>query len=264
MKQYIDFFNGKTATPPQVVVDSKEIDFGGYKAGEVRVPPRLSVVEQSLSRKLRGVTRELEEVKRERVGERQEKAPGGVGRCQDAGEIIGKIRGLLEKRGKQRTVASERKEEQCATTFTAVERDVERAVKGMERTREVVMNNDEVLKELDTVRQDNLNLRTQVEMVTFDLAEFDELSLETQILREAQFRTEKRVADDQKVIEELRRKNAILERDCVKMEENHANDVTELTASLNKGREEEGDKKGEITALTEQLEEVAEQLGVNR
>ena len=105
-----------------------------------------------------------------------------------------------------------------------------------------------------------MNLKTKLEMITYDLAEFDELSLETQILREAQFRSEKRTADDASEIEALRDEKRALERKALATEKAHAEEVERVYRDALTADHEKEDNREEIAALKERVADLEESL----
>jgi len=76
--------------------------------------------------------------------------------------------------------------------------------------------------------QENLNLKTNLEMMTYDLVEFDELSLETQMLREGQFRAERRLKDNEEEIKALRRNKMDLVKDMDRLKKVQAEKIREV------------------------------------
>ena len=114
------------------------------------------------------------------------------------------------------------------------------------------------------LQQENLNLKTNLEMISYDLAEFDELSLEAQMLREAQFRTEKRLQDDDAEIEGLRAEKNNLEREMVMVSKKFAEEMEAVYAESLKKAASFDNQQHIVDELKEDLLEARESLATSR
>ena len=119
---------------------------------------------------------------------------------------------------------------------------------------------------IDKLRQDNLNLQTKLEIITYDLAEFDEISLETQMLREGMYRRDKKLEALQEDIKVLRAREAEMETVLAETKQHYVDEIERVhsEALLDDQNEISEKMKQTIANLKDKIVDLEEKYVISR
>jgi chromosome segregation ATPase len=151
--------------------------------------------------------------------------------------------------------------ESVGDSYEEMNKIVGKAIDSMKTERVEKVKQKESSEALTKLREENLNLKTNLEMITYDLAEFDELSLETQMLREGQFRAEKRMKESEEEIRSLRREKIDLVKQMDNLKKEQAEKIREIQLDTLDREAKMDDGRSTIEALKGEVDELKETLG---
>ncbi|GMH88700.1 hypothetical protein TrVE_jg987 [Triparma verrucosa] len=283
MKGYIQFLQGDKAEPPRLNFNDfrgPSLELSKFSAKGTAYPRRLSMFEQELARQLRLAQRERDKYKKamalysappnlDTVTEKPASFPKNSTNPHDWIKAVGD---LISARGREDHVLGTLLEDKKAVICTSDERASVSSIyqemnavttKAIDSMRLQVESKAREKKDKEYVRkleQENLSLKTNLEMITYDLAEFDELSLETQMLREAQFRTEKRIRDNEAEITELRNANNDLKKELMMAGKKFAEDMEAVYSESLKKAESFDNQQHLVDELREKILELEDGL----
>ncbi|GMH81970.1 hypothetical protein TL16_g09103 [Triparma laevis f. inornata] len=279
MKGYIEFLRGERGEPPRLNFNDfrgPSLELSKFSAKGTAYPRRLSMFEQEL----RLAQRERDKYKKamalhqappnlDTVTEKPANFPKNSTNPHDWIKAIGD---LISARGKEDhvlgTLLEDKKAVICtsdeSTSVSSIYQEMNavttKAIDSMKLQIESKAKEKKDKEYVRKLKQENLSLKTNLEMITYDLAEFDELSLETQMLREAQFRTEKRIKDNESEITELRDINNDLKKELMMAGKKFAEDMEGVYSESLKKAESFDNQQHLVDELREKILELSDSL----
>jgi len=280
MLGYLAFLKGETKSPPFTFnhyhdqnIANNEIDkkmtienkYGLY-------PHNLNTLELELANRLRVMQNEHIEMKRLLTLHKPRHDYRDLQNSKDPNHWINAINDLIRDRGGDNHIignlVNNRNALLCTpkVSIAKITRNINdltsKAVTSIEqiemRKRQAKNSDLEVAK----LRQANLDLRTKLEIITYDLAEFDELSLETQMLRESNYRSEGQIESLKEEINNLRTRENDMEKKLHETKQNCVAEVEKMQAQSLRQVVDDGGKDLIIAALKEKIIDLDEALSV--
>ena len=252
-----------------------------FSAKGTEYPRRLNMFEQELSRQLRIAQRERDEYSKAMSlhmppsqADMKKMNPKGFHpkNSSDPLQWLKAMRNIVAERASDQHVIglllNDKKAAICTNmkesvgdSYEEMNKIVGKAIDSMKTERVEKVKQKESSEALTKLREENLNLKTNLEMITYDLAEFDELSLETQMLREGQFRAEKRMKESEEEIRSLRREKIDLVKQMDNLKKEQAEKIREIQLDTLDREAKMDDGRSTIEALKGEVDELKETLG---